>query len=391
MEWQHVLRKYLRRRPPGSGDFTRDLDKYVPGNRLALLNSGQEAFAAMREAVTAARKTVHLETYIFANDETGRDFAGRLMERARQGVSVRLIFDSAGSMGLDPLLLTQMRNAGVRILEYHPLAPWRPNWAWRRRDHRKILVADGRVAFTGGMNVSRDHLQVEEGGHGWNDAHLRLEGPAAHELDRLFREVWFKETRQGFPLAGSPEAHPVNSLVWVAANQEFLHRHRIRRAYLDALRAARREVCIANAYFIPDRGIRKALAAAVRRGVAVRILVQGCSDHPAVWRAGRHTYDELLRRGVRLFEWQGAVMHCKTAVIDGVWCAIGSYNLDHGSLRHNLEVSLQILDCGLAARMKARFEADLARARELTLPQWRRRLWLDKLREEFWYLFRYFF
>jgi cardiolipin synthase len=391
MRWRYVLRKHLRRCPTGSGDFTGDLDKYVPGNRLALLNSGAEAFAAMGEAIAAARHTVHLETYIFDSDETGRDFARRLMEKARQGVSVRLIFDSVGSLDLDPALLAELAAAGVRVLEYHPLAPWRPRWAWSRRDHRKILTVDGQVAFTGGMNISRDQLSAQEGGQDWNDMHVRIEGPAAHELDRLFREVWFKETRESFPLLGSPEAHPVNSLVWVAANQEFLHRHRIRRAYLDALRAARREVCIANAYFIPDRGIRKALAAAARRGVSVRILVQGCSDHPGVWQAGRRTYDELLRRGVRLFEWQGAVMHSKAAVVDGVWCSIGSYNLDHRSLLHNLEVTLNTLDCGLAAKVKARFEADLRGSRELTLPEWRLRPWLDKLREEFWYQFRYFF
>ncbi len=391
MKWQQVLRKYLRRCPTGSGDFTSDLDKYVPGNRLELLNTGEEAFAAMAEAVSAARQTVHLETYIFASDETGRDFARRIMAKARQGVSVRLVFDSVGSMDLDPVLLSEMAAAGVRVLEYHPLAPWRPRWAWSRRDHRKILVVDGRVAFTGGMNISRDHLSSGERGEGWHDMHLRIEGPAANELDRLFREVWFKETRESFPLPGSPEGHPVNSLVWVAANQEFLHRHRIRRAYIDALRAARREVCIANAYFIPDHGIRKALAAAVRRGVSVRILVQGCSDHPSVWRAGRRTYEELLRCGVRLFQWQGAVMHSKAAVVDGVWCSIGSYNLDHRSLLHNLEVNLKILDCGLAAKMKTRFEADLRQAQELTREDWSRRPWFDKLREGFWYQFRYFF
>jgi len=387
MQWQQLL----RRLPPGSGNFTQDMDKFLPGNRLTFLREGGEAFRAMWEAIDSARRTVHLETYIFNSDRTGEEFARRLMVKARQGVSVRVIFDSMGSLDTDPVFLNRLKNSGVRLLEYHPVAPWRPNWAWARRDHRKILVVDGSVGFTGGVNISHVHAPRRDGGADWHDTHLRLEGPAAHELDRLFREVWFKETRSSFALADRLEPLPGGALVWVAANQEFLHRHRIRRACLNALRAARREVCIANAYFLPDRGIRRALAAAARRGVSVRILVQGRSDHPAVWHAGRRTHDRLLRSGVRLYEWPDSVLHAKTAVIDGAWCAVGSYNMDHRSLRHNLEVNLHILDRALAVKMQARFAEDMARSREIRLKDWRRRPWTDKLRERFWYLFRHFF
>jgi cardiolipin synthase len=338
-----------------------------------------------------ARKSVHLETYILESDETGLQFSRRLVEKARQGVNVRLIFDSAGSLGIAPPFLDQLRNAGVRFLEYHPLAPWRARWAWSRRDHRKILVVDGRVAFTGGMNISQVQLPREEGGEGWNDAHVRIEGRAVRELDRLFRAVWYRETKRWYTLEDLSQPNPGDSWAWVAANQEFLHRHRIRRAYLTALRAARREVAIANAYFLPDHGIARALAGAARRGVSVRILVPGRSDHTAVWQAGRHAYDFLLRNGVRLFEWQRSILHAKTAVVDGVWCAVGSYNMDHRSLRHNLEVNLHVLDTGLAARMKDKFEGDLSVSRELTLSAWRQRPALDNLRERFWYQFRHFF
>jgi len=391
MRWSQFLRRHLRRLPPGSGDFNQDLDKFLPGNRITLLSEGGAAFRSMREAIDSARQSVHLETYIFNSDATGREFGRRLMEKARQGVSVRLIFDSVGSLNIDPMFLDQLRDAGVQLLEYHPLAPWRARWAWSRRDHRKILVIDGRTAFTGGMNISQDQVPREEGGQGWNDAHVRVEGPAARELDRLFRTVWFKETKRWLPLADAEKPLPGDSWAWVAANQEFLHRYRIRRAYLNALRAARREVSIANAYFLPGRSIARALAKAVRRGVSVRFLVPGRSDHPAVWHAGRHTYDFLLRNGVRLFEWESSILHAKTVVVDGVWCSVGSYNMDHRSLRQNLEVNLHVLDTELAVQMKKKFDSDLGTARELKLAAWRQRPGSDKLRERFWYQFRHFF
>ncbi|MDD5657834.1 MAG: phospholipase D-like domain-containing protein, partial [Elusimicrobia bacterium] len=351
MQWQHVLRRYLHRRPPGSGDFTQNLDKFLPGNRLRLLETGDDAFQAMLDAIASARSSVHLETYILRADATGEAFAERLIAKARQGISVRLIYDSFGCLDLDAAFLTRLRNAGVRLLEYHPVAPWRPRWGWTRRDHRKLLVVDSRLAFTGGVNICHEHAGRARGGRDWNDAHLRIEGPAAYELDRLFRGVWFRELKRSFPLGPMPDVAQDNSLVWVAANQEFLHRHRIRRAYLNALRTARREVLIANAYFLPDRAIRKALAAAARRGAAVRLLVPGRSDIPSVWNAGRATFADLLKAGVRLFEWDDSILHAKMAAIDGVWCAVGSYNMDHRTLRMNLEVNIHALDCELAGRM----------------------------------------
>ncbi len=390
MRWTRFKRR-LRRPAPGSGDFTQDIDKFLPGNRVQLLHEGGETFRAMWKAIDSARRTIHLETYILRNDQAGQECGQHLMAKAREGVSVRVIYDSFGSLALDPAYLMQLRNAGVRLLEYHPVAPWRPRWAWGRRDHRKILVIDSAQAFTGGVNISDEHAPIADGGSGWHDCHVAVQGPAAYELDRLFRAVWFKESRQWISLADYPESLAGNSLVWVAANHEFLHRHRIRRAYVNALRAARREVLITNAYFLPDHVIRRALIAAARRGVEVKVLVQGISDVPSVWHAGRHLFDQLLRGGVRLFEWPGPVLHAKTAVADGLWCTVGSYNMDHRSLRHNLEVNLHILDHELAADMRARFQRDMANARELKLHEWRCRHWTHKLREKFWTQFRYFF
>lgn len=383
--------KLLRRPAPGSGDFTWDLEDYAPGNTLTLYNRGAELFPAMAAAIEDAKLTVHLETYIFGDDKTGRTFVELMIRAAARGVRVRFIYDSVGSLGLDPTLLTRLRNAGVQILEYHPVEPWKARWAWNRRDHRKILVCDGKIAFTGGMNLCDEHAPVEQGGADWPDAHVRVEGPAAYDLERLFRGVWFKETGRWFDSFGHPEYAPGASKIKVVGNHEFLNRFAIREAYVNALRAAKSEVAIANAYFIPGWRIRRSLAQAAARGVSVRVLVPGVSDSRAVSYAMRSHYDSLLSRGVRIFEWKGPMMHAKAVVVDRQWSSVGTYNLDHRSLRHNLEVNVNALDAELAGRLARRFEEGLAGAREITLADWRRRSTMDRVLERFFASFEYFF
>ena len=383
--------KLLKRRPvPASGDFSWDYDEYVPGNSLALYVRGKDLFPAMEAAIEKAVASVHLETYIFGGDRTGRAFAELLAKKARTGVRVRLIYDSMGSIDLDPTLETLMRNAGVQILEYHPVAPWRPSWAWNRRDHRKILVCDGRVGFVGGMNLNDENAPAETGGGDWRDAHARVEGPAARDLDLLFRDVWSAQTGRWFESAGDAATHGP-ARVKIAANQELLKRFVIRKAYVNALIAAREEVSIANAYFIPDWRIRRALAHAARRGVDVRIMVPGHSDSSAVWHAMRARYDSLLTRGVRIFEWQGPMMHAKAVVVDRLWASVGTYNLDHRSLHHNLEVNLNVLDRAFAVELASQFDLGLQGSREITLADWRRRPLLERFWERVWVSFDYFF
>jgi cardiolipin synthase len=201
-------------------------------------------------------------------------------------------------------------------------------------------------------------------------------------LDRLFRAVWFRETERWFNLAGHPENVLGNSKVWVAANEEFIHRYRIRSAYLNALRAAKETVSIANSYFLPDVPTRLALAAAARRGVNVRLLVQGRTDVTAVWYAGRQAFDYLLRHGVKLYEWSGPVLHSKLCVVDGAWSSVGSYNMDHFSLLRNLEVNLHVLDKGFSSLLAARFDEDVRASRPILIEEWRRRPLTDKLLEQ---------
>lgn len=386
------LTRFFRRLVAGSGEFENiRSDRYESSNALALYFSGGDAFRAMWQAIESARETIHLETYIFSSDRIGEEFAARIMEKARAGVRVRLIMDGVGSLDFDPELMTRLRNSGAQILDYHPVAPWRARWDWQRRDHRKILVVDGRVAFTGGVNITLENAPLELGGSAWRDTHVRVEGPAAYALDRLFRIVWFKETGRWFESFGDPSMKPGSSRVWVAANDEFFLRYAIRSVYLKALRVARREILITNAYFVPDRGIRRALAAAIERGVSVKILVPGRSDVASAWHAGRYRYDYLLRHGVKLYEWMGPILHAKTVVIDRAWCAVGSYNLDHRSLLHNLEVNLHILDTVIAEQLAFQFTLDLEHAREIHLPRWRRRPWFDRASERLFYSFRYLF
>ncbi len=364
-------------------------DRYLPGNRLELYGNGGEAFGEMLRTIAAARETVHLETYRLASDKTGWRFCEALCAKAKD-VQVRLIYDSLGSRGISAEMITRLRNSGVQLLEYHPVSPWRSRGAWGRRDHRKILAVDGRIAFAGSLNISDVHVPASEGGQGWRDAHVKVEGRAAREIDALFREVWTQVTGRSFDLAPVPSTVG-NSYVWPAANQEILHRYHIRSSYLAAIRSARKEVLLAHAYFLPDQRFRRALASAALRGVSVRILVPGASDVPPVWYASRAGYGTLLRRGVRLFEWQGPILHSKVAVVDRLWTAIGSYNIDHRSLRHNLELNLHVLDAEFASRVAEIVEGDMGRSTEITRDKWRLRGWSHRAFERFFAMFRYLF
>lgn len=386
-DWQRLLLP----RAAGRAGYFAFPEETTRGNRLALLEDGREAYPAMLAAIAAAKETVHLETYILRDDKAGHLFADALCERARHGVSVRLIFDAIGSYDLPSSFIQSLRNAGVQVLEYHPVAPWRPRWSWGRRDHRKTLVVDGSVAFTGGVNISEVYLPTEQGGKGWRDLHVRIEGPAAYDLDRLFRQVWHSKTDRWFPLPGHPEGRRGSSLVHVAANSEFLRRQLIRRALLHAIRRSRRRIVGAIAYFIPDRGLRKALFAAVKRGVKVDLLVPEVTDVPAVAYASRFYYGRLLTNGVRLHAWPGTVLHAKAFAVDRLWASVGSYNITNRSLVNNLEVNLNILDRGFAARLEDVITKDIARSREITLPEWSTRPYSEQVLERFFWVLRSWF
>jgi cardiolipin synthase A/B len=352
---------------------------FLPGNRVEVLRDGGRTYPAMLAAIEGARDYVHLETYILVADRTGRRFGEALIGRARAGVQVRLLYDALGSIGLSADFLAELRHAGVRVAEYNPVAPWRARFGLNQRDHRKILVVDGRCGFTGGLNISDDYAAVEDGGAGWHDMHCRIEGPAVAELERLFRRTWIKAGGDVFPpvepLAAESVVGADTALARIFGNEGLRKRTPIRRVYLHAIRRAQQTIAITNAYFIPDRGIRRALVNAVKRGVQVRVVVPSRSDVPAVQWATRHLYTRLLKAGVHVYEWAGRMVHAKTAVIDEIWSTVGSSNLDYRSLKVNLEVVAIVIDRNFGRRMAEQFVLDVAESDEVRLDVWRRRPW----------------
>jgi cardiolipin synthase len=367
--------------PTALSRYTTDHRRWRAGNRVTPLIDGAEAFPAMLRAIGAAKRSVCLETYILEDDRTGIRFATALIERAAAGVDVRLIYDAVGGFGVAEAYIDALRTAGVQIVVFHPIAPWRARWSLSRRDHRKILVVDDQVAFTGGLNISDDYAAPDDGGRGWRDTHCELRGPIVADLARSFRRTWLNAGGAPYPAPPAADAIEPNagpSLVRLLDNTERRRRRRIRRAYLSAINAAHRQILIANAYFLPDRGVRAALRRAALRGVEVRVLCPGRSDVRLIELASLLVFRRLARAGVTVMRWRGVMIHCKTAVIDGAWSTIGSYNLDNISLLFNLEATVEILDEEAGAVMIRQFEKDAATADRfdeaswLALPWWRK-------------------
>lgn len=367
--------------------YTRDVQRWRAGNRIQLLRAGRETYPAMYAAIASANVSICVETYILDDDGVGRRFADALCERARAGITVRVLYDAVGGWGIDGGYLDRLRRDGVRVAEFHPIAPWRRRWGLSRRDHRKILVVDDRVAFTGGLNLSDDYAPAEEGGGDWHDIHCELHGPIVADLSRLFRKTWIYSGGDNYPVAAEgslvPAVDGAMTFARVLDNSFRRRRRVIRRAYLVAINAARHEVLLANAYFLPDRGLRAALRRAVARGVVVRVIVPGRSDVLIVELAALYLYRRLVKAGVEILRWRGTMMHAKTAVIDGVWATIGSYNLDSISLQRNLEVTVETLDREHGAIMRAQHATDATHCAPFTeeawhaLPWWRRAIsWL---------------
>ncbi len=357
-----------------------------PYNQLQPLRDGGETYPAMLAAIAAAKRHVHLETYILKSDSIGVRFADALIERAQAGVTVRLIFDSFGSMGLSDSYLDRLRDGGVLVAEYNPIAPWRKRFALMRRDHRKILVVDDEVGFTGGLNIGEDYASVADGGAGWRDTHVRVQGQIVADLARLFHHTWSKSGGKDYPMPGD-DAKPVGeTLARVVNNREFKQRYRFRRAYRHAIRGANNSIDIMNAYFLPGILLRRALRKAVARGVRVRVIVPGESDVQLVQLACEYLYRKFLRAGVQVFEWPEHMVHAKTAVIDRTWATIGSYNLDNQSLLQNLEVAVAAVDGRFAEKLQEDFDEDIVHCRAVTMEYVKGRSWWRRLK--CWFAFR---
>lgn len=364
----------------------------VRGNRTRLLLDGPSTYAAMLAAVERARHHIHVETYIFSDDEVGERFAAALSRKRREGVAVRIIYDAVGSIASDPGFFAGLAERGIEVAEFRPL---RPSTLWRvnNRDHRKLFVVDGRIAFTGGINISGTYSKAsasrpgrDEGvSSGWRDTHLQIRGPAVRQLQALFVATWTRLGRQ-LDLAGAglyPELDEVGSdLVQVVPSEGGDDREfRIYDAYLAAIRNARERIWISQAYFAPNAEFRDALAVAAGRGVDVRVIVPAFTDSALIYYGSRATYEELLDRGVAIYEHEDALMHAKTAVVDGVWTTVGSCNVDARSFVHNDELNAAVLGVDLAREMEAVFRADLGSSRRIEAESWRARPRADRIKE----------
>lgn len=367
--------------------------RFTSGNRVELLRDGLAAFPAMLDAIRGAREQVLLEMYWFDSDSIGRQFASELALAAARGVEVGVLYDAFGSIGTDPQMFADLRKAGAKVLEFGPLAPWRHRFRFgrlTRRDHRKLLLVDAELGFTGGLNIADAWRSLDEtGGGGWRDDVVRVEGPAVRQLYEVLLEAWQQAGGTPFLRCRSgPSQRPGDQDVAVLGQSFLRARREISRAYVAQLYHAKRRAYIRNAYFVPDRSVRRALKQAAARGVDVRVLMPGTSDVEIVRHASRATWGTLLRSGVRLFEWQGGILHAKSAVVDGRWSTVGTYNLDYLSLRTNLEVNVSILNEEFGRAMEQSFLQDLRESSEVNPQAFRFRPLGERLLELIAYRFR---
>ena len=350
----------------------------TPGNRLELLENGDAIFPAMLAAISSARKTVNFEAYIFWSGEVGTRFRDALAERAAHGVAVRVLLDAVGSSGksLKASDVDALRSAGCRVEFFHPKKPWM-FWVLNHRNHRRVLVVDGTVGFTGGMGFADQWRGDADSREHWRDTQVRVEGPSVRGLQRAFQENWSEVT--GEPLVGDEffpalaQAGP--SPVAVVPSSPLAAMSGAGRVYAISFAAAAKEIWIANSYFLPDETTSGLLIAAAKRGVDVRVIVPSDehNDVPATKAAGRSSFGPLLEGGVKLFEYQPTMFHVKAMVVDGIFSTVGSANLDDRSFHLNEEINLFVHDAAFAGLMKERYQRDLLRCRPYTIAMWKAR------------------
>lgn len=357
----------------------------VPGNRVEDLHNGDQIFPAMLQAIRAAHKTITFETYIYWSGGIGKELAEALAERARAGVTVSVLLDWVGSLKMDEALIQLMKDAGARVHRYRPLH-WYNLGRMNNRTHRKLLVVDGRVGFTGGVGVAEQWTGHAQDPDHWRDMHFRLEGPAVAQFQAAFNDNWIKATGEVLngadyfpPLAraGDMDAHMF--IASPAGGSESMHL-----MYLMGIAAAEQSIDLQASYFVPDALIHKALIAARQRGVRIRILVPGKHiDSDTVRLASKAEWGPLLQAGVEIHEYLPTMMHNKLLIVDREMVSVGSTNFDVRSFRLNDEASLNVYDCGFAQKMTRVFEEDLKHAERYTYETWAARPLKDKLIERF--------
>jgi cardiolipin synthase len=370
--------------------------KLIAGNRVTLLVDGPETYKAMFDAIERAKDHIYLETFILADDEMGQRLADMLLERQAAGVEVKIIYDAVGSSLTSPKYFDGLRAGGVSVHEFHPVGI--RIWRLTQRDHRKLLIVDGTVAFTGGINFSEVYssgssqkVKKQDTKSRWRDTDVRIEGPAVADFQKLFLQIWAEGEGKGnneehdFP----PLRDVGHELVRVIASTGGKDEYSIYKAYLSAISIARWRIWVTQAYFSPNDQFLSALKDAARRGVDVRILLPGFTDSHFILYTSRAHYTELLESGVKIYEREDRLLHAKTAVIDGLWSTVGSSNLDYLSFLHDDEANATIVGRDFGEQMENLFQLDLSHAQPMELGKWKRRSAWERIKERFFSLFAY--
>jgi cardiolipin synthase len=351
----------------------------TPGNKIDILENGVGIFPAMLDAIASAKTTVDFEAYIFWSGDVATRFRDAFVERATHGVQVRVLLDAVGTPGrkLKNADVDAMKAAGVRIEFFHSKKPWKI-WALNHRTHRRVLVVDGRIGFTGGVGFADEWAGNADSPEHWRDTQVRVEGPAVRGLQRAFQENWSEVTREA--LVGD-EFYPAltaegTALAGVVATSPLSAMSGARRIYAISMAAAAKEIWIANSYFLPDDEASALMVQAVKRGVDVRVIVPSDqhNDVPATKAAGRTGFEPLLAGGVKIFEYEPTMFHLKTMMVDGIFSTVGSANFDDRSFQLNEEVNLIVYDKTFAAQMRESYERDLQKCKPYTLEMFHSRL-----------------
>jgi cardiolipin synthase len=364
--------------------FRRNMDAMLGppllgGNRAQALLNGDQIFGDMLEAIGAARRTITFESYIYWSGEVGERFTRAFAERAKAGVKVHVLFDALGSGKIDEKSVQEMKAAGVEVEKYNPVR-WNTLATMNNRTHRKIMVVDGRVGYTGGAGIADEWSGNAQDPQHWRDTHFRLEGPAVAHMQAAFMENWIEVTgnvlhgEEYFPALGNAGAQVAQFIVTSPGGGS----ESMQLMYLLSIAAAAKSIQLSAAYFVPDGVEIRTLVAAVRRGARVQIIVPGHeTDSPAVRRASRSTWGELLRAGVEIYEYQPTFFHCKVMIVDGLWVSVGSTNFDSRSFSVNDEANLNVYDRDFAAAQARIFEEDLRRSKRISYEEWKNRPWTE--------------
>ena len=371
-----------------SEDFVRTMSHLLGptmtlGNSVATLNNGDQIFPAMLNAIKNARYTICFETYVYWKGNIGNQFSEALSERARSGIKVHLLIDAIGAGKLDRKALRRMREAGVEIQRYHPLR-WYTLTKINNRTHRKLLIIDGEIGFTGGVGIADAWLGRARHSDQWRDSHFQLNGPCVLQMQAAFMDNWIKTSNtvlHGPRYFPSPvEAGPILAQVFTSSPNGGAESMRL--MYLLAITCARDEILLGNSYFLPDDLIIRTLVAAAKRGVRIEIILPGRHiDHNIVRNASWGRWGKLLEAGIMIHEYQPTMYHCKIMIVDSLWVSVGSNNFDNRSFRLNDEANLNIYDREFAHVEREQFFKDRNQSKLITYSAWKKRPFLGKIFE----------